>query len=266
MPHLTDVQLSSLQLVQMLGAAFAALMAGACDHGLRLACHALEAAWPPATDPACIAAKQQVLQRSLLPAFPDRAAAAAPASTATAVARTLSADLRQHCPDITLSALRCLALRLRTMLLERFSGPHADAASRLGSEQQVYSQFLIDCQVGMSMAEAAGSPAAALQTAFEAAALLLGMQHQPELQQAGIGAEALAEEALSRMVAAKSEWVLARAWVGCTSIWWHAVGSHTCSPWPLSLSLCCMRLYACMVAHGRQQRALPGFDLFQLRL
>ena len=55
----------------------------------------------------------------------------------------------------------------------------------------------------MGITEAAGSPGAALHAASTAASHLLGMR--PELQQAGIGAEGLASEALGGTVASRSE-------------------------------------------------------------
>lgn len=200
--------MSSVTAVQMLAAALmmsSAQTTPACKQGMLMTSQVLEHLWPPDTDPACRAAEDRLLQRGWLPAFADApaAAAAAPEAPPSAAARALDADLRRHCPDVSLDALRITALLQRRMLLHRLEEPRdapRPAPADLLSMQQ---QILIDCQVVMSLA-AGSEPAAALNAAADAASCLLGAR-SPQLQAGGAGGEALAAQAMERMVAEKSE-------------------------------------------------------------
>lgn len=203
-----------MTLVQMLVAALLAYGSSVAAHAmaLHLCSQALEIVWPPDTDPAWSAAERQLPRRAWLPAFPDAASAAAAAAQQplSAAACALDADLRAHCPDVTLGALRCLALQLRLMVLGHLGKTQHPSRERLALQQQ----SLIDCQMLMSLG-AAGRPSADVKAASNAAARLLVYLHgelllfssQPELVPAGRGAEALAAEALRRTVADRSECV-----------------------------------------------------------
>ncbi len=202
-PLSPDNVLSSLTLVQMLVAALLTSNAGAggISQALILMNKALEELWPSTSDPIISAAQQQLRQRRWLPALPDGPdplAAALAELGMTPAARALASDLRQHCPDVTLSALRCLALQLHVSMLDQAQWPRGEPppANQLSLQQQM----LIDCQVLMQI----GSERCSLHVATLAAAMLLGSE-QPALQATGTGAEALAVQALERSIAARSE-------------------------------------------------------------
>lgn len=116
---------------------------------LQLASLLETALWPPDSDPATQAAKRQLRQNRWIPAFGEEPAPE-PAAL-TAVARALDADLRRHCPDLTLADVRCLVLQQRLMVLERLVDRSAIAA--LGpAELALQQQVLIDCQLIMHIA------------------------------------------------------------------------------------------------------------------
>ncbi|KAI7838565.1 hypothetical protein COHA_007638 [Chlorella ohadii] len=205
--------LSSVTLVQMVVAAMLASTLQANDHALLLVNGALEELWPSSSDPAVAAAKQQLRRRRWVPALPDgdstSASAAVPLEAApaeeplTGAARALESDLRQHCPDVTLTALRCLALQLRVSILDQKQQPRGESppANRLALQQRM----LADCQVLMQLG--GGSSVEALHAASAAASMLL-TTHQPALQASGTAAEALPAEALEGAIAAK-RWQMA---------------------------------------------------------
>lgn len=204
-----DASLSSLTLVQMLLAAYFLMSEdGFADESLRLISRVLEAVWPSSSDSVSAAAVQQLRQRRWLPAFTPEMAAAQQAADLevlplTPAARSLDSDLRQHCPDVTLSALHRWALQLRVMHLDKLQRPRGMPAAAPPDQLAMQQQLLQDCQLILRLA-AADQPAVAMYAAFGAATVLLSTQ-QPALQPASMGAEGLAMEALDGLIAAKSE-------------------------------------------------------------
>lgn len=109
-------QLSSLACAQLLAAFGVLAGAGRHEEALQLTCLVADTLWPPDSDPAALAAKRQLRQNRWIPAFGAAAQQTAPLSAA---ARALDADLRRHCPELTLADVRCMALQLRVRALDR---------------------------------------------------------------------------------------------------------------------------------------------------